>query len=101
MSKDEFLIHIVAESADQTMSKLAMEILPGNPPTIAVLRNKIAETRNSLWYNPNRNMGKYAGGAGEPGGAGGSKVPQGKFFKPCGSNTHWESQCFGVCPHCS
>ena len=78
MSKDEFLIHIVAESADQTMSKLAMEILPGKPPTIAVLRNKIAKTGISLWYNPNRNIGKYAGGAGGPGGpgeAGGSQVP--------------------------
>ena len=29
MTKDEFLIHLFAESADMTMSKLAMEILSG------------------------------------------------------------------------
>ena len=78
-----------------------MEILSGKPPTIAELRNKIAETENSLWYNPNRNMGKFAGGAGGPGGGGGLQVPQGKFCKPCGSSTHWESQCWGVCQFCS
>ena len=99
MSKDEFLTHLFAESADMTMSKIAVEILSGKKPTVAELRNKIAETENSLWYNPNRNMnmGKYAWG---PGGAGG-QVPQGGFCKPCGSTSHWESQCFGVCPHCS
>ena len=51
------------------MSKLAMEILSGKNPTVAELRNKIAETENSLWYNPNRNlnMGKYAGTQGDLG----------------------------------
>ena len=46
-------------------------------------------------------MGKFAGGAGGPGGGGGLQVPQGKFCKPCGSSTHWESQCWGVCQFCS
>ena len=48
-------------------------------------------------------MGKYAGGPGGPGGPGGAggQVPQGRFCKPCGSTSHWESQCFGICPHCS
>ena len=103
MTKDEFLIHLFAESADMTMSKISMEILSGKKPTMAELRNKIAETENSLWYNPNRNMnmGKYAGGAGADGGPGGGQVPQGRFCKPCNSASHWESQCFGVCPHCS
>ena len=91
MSKDECLIHIFAESADQTMSILVMEILSGKPLTIVVLRNKIAETEHSLWYSPNRNMRKDAsgaGGPGGPGGAGGSYAPQGRFCKPCGSTTH-------------
>ena len=112
MTKDEFLIHLFAESADMTMSKIAMEILSSKNPKIADLRSKIAETENSLWYGNNRslNMGKYAGGtpgggsgpggAGGPGGVGG-QVIQGRFCKPCGSSSHWESQCFGVCPHCS
>ena len=93
-------LFLFAESADQTMSKLAMEISSGKTPTVAELRNEIAETENSLWYNPNRNMGKYAGGAGGPGGTGGgggAQVPQGRFCKPCGSTSHWESQCSGVC----
>ena len=91
MSKDECLIHIFAENADQTMSRLGMEILSGKPLTIVVLRNKIAETEHSLWYSPNRNMRKDAsgaGGPGGPGGAGGSYAPQGRFCKPCGSTTH-------------
>ena len=40
MTKDEFLIHLFAESADMTMSKIAMEILSGKKPTVAELRNK-------------------------------------------------------------
>ena len=64
MTKDEFLIHLFAESADMTISKIAMEILSSKKPTVADLRSKIAETENSLWYGNNRNlnMGKFAGG---------------------------------------
>ena len=59
---------------------------------MAELRNKIAETENSLWYNPNRNMnmGKFAGGAagGVAGGPRGGQAPQGRFCKPCNSASH-------------
>ena len=48
MTKDQFLIHLFAESADMTMSKIAMEILSSKNPTVAELRSKIAETENSL-----------------------------------------------------
>ena len=48
MSKDQFLIHIFAESADQTMSKVATEILSGKTQIVAALRNKIAKTENSV-----------------------------------------------------
>ena len=43
MTKDEFLIHLFAKSADMTMSKISMEILSGKNPTVAELRNKIVE----------------------------------------------------------
>ena len=45
------------------MSKLAMEVLSSDKPTVADLRKKIAETENSLWYGNNRNLGKFAGGS--------------------------------------
>ena len=98
-------MHLFAEGcSDNIMSKLAMEVLSSSNPTVADLRSKIAETENSLWYGNNRNLGKFAGGspgagAGAAGGQGG--LPQGRFCKPCNSVSHWESQCFGVCPHCS
>ena len=97
MTKDQFLIHLFAESADMTMSKIAMEILSSKNPTVAELRSKIAETENSLWYGSNRNlnMGKFAGGAPGfgAGGAGGAigpvgQPPQGRFCKPCNSSSH-------------
>ena len=89
MTQDQFLIHLFGESADQTMSKIAMEILSGAIPTVAALRTKVAETENSLWYNAGRNLGKFAGGQAPPTGA--------RFCKPCNSNTHWEYLGWGVC----
>ena len=101
MTKDEFLIHLFAEGcSDNIMSKLAMEVLSSDKPTVADLRKKIAETENSLWYGNNRNLGKFAGGSPGDGATGGQGPPQGRFCKPCGTTSHWESQCFGICPHC-
>ena len=34
------------------------------------------------------------------GATGGQNPPQGRYCKPCGSTSHWESQCYGICPHC-
>ena len=53
------------------MSKLAMEVLSSDKPTVADLRKKIAETENSLWYSNNQNLSKYAGGTGIDGATGG------------------------------
>ena len=41
--------------------------LAGPTPIVASLRTKVAETENSLWYNPNRNLGKLAGGLAQQG----------------------------------
>ena len=75
------------------MSKIAMEILSWNDPTVAALCTKVAETKNSLWYNAGRNLGKYAGGQAPPTGT--------KFCKPGNSSTHWDTQCWGVRVKCS
>ena len=85
MTQDQFLIHLFAESADQSMNKITMEVLSGNNPTVAAFHTKVAKTENSLWYNADRNLGKYAGGQAPPTGA--------RFCKPYNSSTHWESQC--------
>merc|ERR1711867_1592 len=34
------------------------------------------------------------------GATGGQPPPQGRYSKPCGTTSHWESQCYGICPHC-
>ena len=48
MTKDQFLIHLFAEGCScNVMSKLAMEVLSSDKPTVADLRKKIAETENS------------------------------------------------------
>ena len=92
-------IHLFAEASDQHMSKLAMEILSGPNPSVAILRAKDGETENSLWYNAGRHQGKFAGaGGGIP------PPPSGetRFFNPCNSKTHWESACWprGPCSKC-
>ena len=92
MTKDQFLIHLFAESCScNVMSKLSMEVLSSNTPTVAELRKKISQTENSLWYSSSQNLGKFAGSGGTPGQ---------RYCKPCDSTTHWESQCYGVCRFC-
>ena len=92
MTKDQFLIHLFAESCScNVMSKLSMEVLSSNTPTVAELRKKISQTENSLWYSNSQNLGKFAGSGGTPGQ---------RYCKPCDSTTHWESQCYGVCRFC-
>ena len=48
MSQDQLLIHLFAEASNQYMSKIAMEILSGPNPSVAILRAKVAETEKSL-----------------------------------------------------
>ena len=74
-----------------------MEILSGPTPSVAILRAKVAETENSLWYNSGRQQGKFAGAGGgtPPPPSGGTR-----FCKPCNSATYWESACWGPCSKC-
>ena len=52
MTQDQLLIHLFVASADQSMSKIAMEILSGNNPTVAALHTKSVDSRmtSSLTY---------------------------------------------------
>ena len=89
MTKDQFLIHLFAEGCScNVMSKLAMEVLSSDKPTVADLRKKIAETENSLWYANNQNLSKFAGGTMD-GATGGQQTPQGRYCKPCGTTSQW------------
>ena len=44
MTSDKMNIHLYAETADNTMSRLALEILAGTKPTVTELRIKVTET---------------------------------------------------------
>ena len=66
MSEDQMLIHLFVESADPVMSKIGLEILAGDNPTIAELRTKVTETENALWYKSPSAMGKVAREPREP-----------------------------------
>ena len=48
MTLDEMIIHLFAETADNTMSRLVLEILAGTKPLVAELRIKIKEKENSI-----------------------------------------------------
>ena len=58
MSADEFIIHLFAETADATMAKIALEILSTTKPLVSILRIKVQETENSIWYKSNIGIGK-------------------------------------------
>ena len=50
MTSDEMILHFFAETADSTMSRLALEILSTGDPTIAELRTRVTEVENAIWY---------------------------------------------------
>ena len=49
MTLDEFIIHLFIRDADQTMAKMAQEILTDEKPDINNLVNKIKEFENESW----------------------------------------------------
>ena len=61
MSADEMLIHIFADTADATMSRIALDILASTTPMVAELRVKVTETENSIWYTNGPKNAKAAG----------------------------------------
>ena len=51
MTLEEFIIHLFIRDADQTMGKMAQEILKDEKPDINNLVNKIKEFENESWYS--------------------------------------------------
>ena len=49
ISEDKMIIHLFCGTADQTMSKIALEILGRPEPSLADLRQHVKETENSIW----------------------------------------------------
>ena len=47
----EFIIHLFIRDADNTMSKMAQEILKEEQPDVNNLVNKIQEYEAESWYN--------------------------------------------------
>ena len=60
MTEEEMVLHIFAESADSTMSKVALDILSTAEPTLAELRNKVTEVENSIWYKGGQGLARSA-----------------------------------------
>ena len=54
---DELGIHVFIESADQTMSKLAIDELEKKTPSLKRLTNAVKGMEASQWYNPNSQKG--------------------------------------------
>ena len=88
MTLEEFVIHLFIRDADQTMGKMAQEILKDAKPDINNLVNKIKEFENESWYNNKKEYSRMVS----------SRPP--RYCKPCDSKTHDESQCWGECLHC-
>jgi hypothetical protein len=60
MTKEQMVIHLFAETADSTMSKLALDILSTTNPTLAELRTKVTEVENAIWYKGTQGIVKSA-----------------------------------------
>ena len=48
MTSDELIIHIFTETADATMSKIGIEILKNDQPSVTELMTRIIETENAM-----------------------------------------------------
>ena len=87
MTKDQFILHLFAETADATMSKLALDILSSPNPNVADLRNKVTEVENAIWYKGTQGIGKAV-------------IAGGKYCETCKSKTHNTEECWGKCSFC-
>ena len=88
MTASEFIIHLFIRDLDNTIGKIAQEILKEENPDVNNLVNKIQEYEAESWYNQKKEYSRMA-----------STKAQ-RYCKGCDSKTHDESQCWGVCPHC-
>ena len=88
MTLDEIGMHIVAENVDLTITKLALDDLSEEVPTITKLKHKVRSTEVSKWYNTNKNYDKAA------------MVQKDKHCTTCNSKTQPTSKCWGPCSYC-
>ena len=88
MTKDSFLTHLFLEQADETMAKMATEILERKPKgDVNQLRQTIQQIESSTWYQGKgpRIHAKSAN----------------RFCGDCDSSTHNKEDCWGVCKWCN
>ena len=88
LTADEMLIHLFADTADTTMSRIALDILSAGNPTVAELRTKVTETENAIWYNKNVQTAKLAGLQGG-----------GKHCTTCQGRSHNTEDCWEFCKY--
>merc|ERR1711873_65846 len=74
------------------MGKAAQEALMEAKPNVYNVVNLIKQYESQSWYNPKKKeYGRMAS----------SRTQRERYCKGCDSNTHDESACWGVCPHCN
>ena len=88
MTADQLLIHIFADTADATMSRIALDILATENPKVADLRVKVTETEGSIWYQSGPKAAKAA------------FLNTGKQCATCDGRSHTTENCWGQCIHC-
>ena len=86
MTSDEMIIHLFTETADNTMSRLALKILVGTKPLVTKLRTKVKETKTLIWYKSVTSYEKLA--------------HREKFCQNCKTRTHDTKDCWGPCEFC-
>merc|ERR1712044_133420 len=92
MTLDELIIHIFIRDADATMGKAAQDALMEKEPNVYNVVNMIKQYESQSWYNPRKKeYGRMAS----------SRNQKERYCRGCDSNTHDESACWGVCPHCN
>ena len=86
LAKDARLAHLFLEQSNETMGRMAQDILVNNSEgEFNLLRQEIKRIVSSTWYSGNKN----------------TKVkPASRYCKDCDSPSHNKDECWGVCPHC-
>ena len=86
LAKEALLTHLFLEQSDETMGRMAQDILVKTPVgDVNLLRQEIKRIKSSTWYA-------------------GSKHDRAKvafrYCKDCDSPSHNKEDCWGVCIHC-
>ena len=89
MTKDSFLTHLFLEQADETMAKMATEILERKPKgDVNQLRQNSQQIESSTWYQGSKGPRNHAKSAK-------------RYCGDCDSPTHSKEDCWGVCKWCN